>query len=195
MSLLAEDIVHILDFLKINKAIVCGHSMGGYIALAIAEKFPERLAGLGLIATHANADSEEKRSGRYALAEEVKNKGSVVLAENLAPLLTHDEDIMKTAFDLLAKTPSRGIIGALEGMAARPDRATLLADIEVPALVVAGEDDQIMDLETARQMANTLQNGRFLPIPGAGHMPMLEKPDVLGQGLVSLIHQVKAFSD
>lgn len=192
MTGLAEDMVALLDFLNIEKAIICGHSMGGYIALAFAQKFPERLAGLGLITTHAAADSAAKRADRYQMVEDVRKEGARVLAESLAPRLTEDEAIMQQTHQILLKTDPVGIMGVSQGMAERPARVDLLPEIDVPALVVAGREDQIIDIDTARKMAESLPHGKFMLIEGAGHMPMIEAPGTLGEGLIWLHSQVGA---
>jgi pimeloyl-ACP methyl ester carboxylesterase len=191
MTSLADDIAALLDTLEIEKAVLCGHSMGGYITLAFAEKYPGRLAGLGLITTHAGADSSSKRAGRYETIEALKERGAVVVAENLAKKLTKHEDILRLTFDILSKTAPEGMIGVLQGMAERPDRWHVLSEIKVPALVVAGKEDQIVDVDVARQMADSLTNSEFLLIDGAGHMPMLEDPGTLGLGLKRLLSKVE----
>lgn len=192
MAGLAEDIVALLDLLNVEKAIICGHSMGGYIALAFAQKYPERLAGLGLITTHAAADSAEKRGDRYQMVEDVRKAGAFVLAESLAPKLTMDEAIIKKMYQILSETDPVGIIGVLRGMAERPARMDLLPEIDVPALVVAGSEDQIIEIDVARKMAESLPQGKFMLIEGAGHMPMIETPGILGEGLIWLFSQVGA---
>jgi len=189
MTSLAKDIKHLLAFLGVSKAIICGHSMGGYIALAFAANSPERLAGLGLITTRAKPDSEDGRAGRYEMVEKVQEEGSIALARSLAPKLSKDEAIISSMRDLIAKSPADGIIGALQAMAERPDRRDLLPKIKVPALVIAGKEDQIINLQDAAEMAEALPKGEFLPINEAGHMPMLETKSELGQGLLSLIHR------
>ncbi len=191
MTLLAEDILRLLDFFGISKAIVCGHSLGGYIALAFADQFPDRLAGLGLIATHSRADSEEKRVSRHQTVEMIRKDGSIVLADSLAPKLSYDQNIIQQSHAIIAQTPPAGLIGVLPGMAQRPDRTTMLAEVSVPSLVVAGEDDQIVELEIAAEMADRLPDSQLLTITGVGHMPMLEAPDILGGGLLDLIHRVE----
>jgi len=191
MALLAEDIKELLDFLKIEKAAVCGHSMGGYITLAFAERYPERLAGLGLITTRTKADSAEQRADRYQMVEKVREYGAIVLAESLGPKLTKNEAVFKESYKMLSNTDPLGIIGVLQGMAERPDRRELLSKITVPALVVAGDQDQIIDLGDARQMADTLPRARFHLVSGAGHMPMLEKPEDLASGLEWLISEME----
>jgi pimeloyl-ACP methyl ester carboxylesterase len=191
MDILAEDLVALLDFLNYDKAVICGHSMGGYVALAFAEKFPEHLSGLGLITTHAAADSKAKQKDRYQMVEAVREKGTVALAESLAPKLTKEDSVRRQCQQILAGTNPDGIIGALMGMAERPPRMDLLPEIEGPALVVAGKEDQIIEVEIAQQMAGSLTQGRFLLIEDAGHMPMIEAPKALGEGLSWLLSKVK----
>jgi len=192
MSLLAKDIAHLLEYLGINKATICGHSMGGYITLAFAEKYPERLAGMGLITSRSNADSEENREGRYKMMESVQKRGAVALGKSLSPRLTTNETLIQEAYNLIAQTPPMGIIGVLKGMAERPDRTSLLSRIAVPTLVVAGEDDQIIDLGEAREMVHVLPRCKFLAISGVGHMPMWEAPAILAKGLDDLVERVRS---
>ena len=191
MSLLAEDIKELLDFLGIEKAAVCGHSMGGYITLAFAERYPERLVGLGLITTRAKADSAGQRADRYQMVEKVRENGAIVLAESLGPKLTTDEAVFEETYKMLSNTDPLGIIGVLQGMAERPDRRDLLSKITLPALVTAGDQDQIIDLGDARQMADAFPKAKFHLISGAGHMPMLEKPEDLASGLGWLISEIE----
>ena len=190
MRLLAEDILSLLDFLKIDNAAICGHSMGGYITLAFAAKYPDRLSGLGLITTRAEADSVKNRADRYQMVDKVKQDGSIVLAESLAPKLTKDEKIREKSYDMLIKTDPVGIIGVLQGMAERPDRRDFLSKIRVPSLVIAGDQDQIIEVEDARKMSQSIPKSRFHLVPGAGHMPMLEEPKLTSEGLSWLMTQL-----
>jgi 3-oxoadipate enol-lactonase len=181
MSLLADDLVGLLDHLRIEKAVVCGHSMGGYIALAFADRYPDRLAGLGLITSRSGADSEEKRQGRFQLVEEVRARGSVVLAESLAFKITRDPVLQQFIYDLILTTNPLGIIGAALGMAERPDRADMLRHLDRPVLITAGVEDQIVPLEEAGKIADLLVRGTFTEIPCAGHLPMMETPVILSE--------------
>ena len=174
-----------------EKAILCGHSMGGYILLDYADQYPRRMSGIGLITTRAEADTEAGRTDRYKMMEAVKKKGAEPLAESLGPRLTKDKELVQEIRNMLSETSAKGIIGSLEGMASRPDRREYLPEITVPALVVAGGEDQIIDLESAKQMADALPNGVFLSIPDAGHLPMLETPEALGVGLLALARRVE----
>jgi len=190
MSLMAADLASLLDALGVEKAIVCGHSMGGYASLAFAEHYPQRLAGLGLITTSAMADQEDKRAGRFALIDQVWERGAVAVAESLAPRLSNSPSVVQQAQHLISSAASQGLIGALAGMAERPDRTVILPQVNVPALVVAGEADQITDFTSARAMADALPQGEFLAIADVGHMPMIEATAELGKGLRSLVARV-----
>jgi pimeloyl-ACP methyl ester carboxylesterase len=190
MSFLAQDMEGLLESLGIEQAIVCGHSMGGYVALAFAELFPAKLAGLGLITTNAKADSAEKRAGRYALVDDICRMGSIAVAESLAPRLSRNPAVIRQAHELICQCDPAGLIGSLQGMAVRPDRSTLLPEINVPALVVAGEEDLITRLESAEGMASALPMGAFTSLPGVGHMPMVEDASGLAEALRTLIKRV-----
>jgi 3-oxoadipate enol-lactonase len=195
MSLLAEDLAYLLDDLEVERAIVCGHSMGGYVALAFAEHYPQRIAGLGLITTNALADPEDKRAGRFAMIDQVKDRGAVAVAESLAPRLSRNPIEVQKAQHLISTVDPQGLIGALMGMAERSDRTALLPQVNVPALVVAGIEDQITDFTSAKTMADALPQGYFLGIPGVGHLPMSEAPAELGKGLRFLVARVTDYFD
>ncbi len=190
MDLLAADLAGLLDQLGVEKAAVCGHSMGGYISLAFAARYPNRLAGLGLIASRADADSPAARSGRYRLAEDVLKRGAVVLADSLAPRLSRDPAVVKLAREQILQTKPRGIIGAALGMAERPDRTTFLKELDLPVMIAAGEEDQIVPFSDAQTMAEGLRQGIFRGIPAAGHMPMVEQAEVLGRALSDFVQQM-----
>jgi pimeloyl-ACP methyl ester carboxylesterase len=195
MSLMAADLAYLLDALGIEQAIVCGHSMGGYVALAFAEHHPHKLAGLGLITTNAQADPAEKRAGRFTLIDQIRERGALAVAESLAPRLSSNPAVVGQAQHLICSITPQGLIGALLGMAERPDRTAQLPQVNVPALVVAGEADQITDFASAKAMADALPQGEFLGIPGVGHLPMSEAAVELGQGLRSLVVRVNDYLD
>jgi pimeloyl-ACP methyl ester carboxylesterase len=125
------------------------------------------------------------------MVEKVREYGAIVLAESLGPKLTKYEAVFKESYKMLSNSDPPGIIGVLQGMAERPDRRELLSKITVPALVVAGDKDQIIDLGDARQMAGALSKAKFHLILGAGHMPMLEKPEDMALGLDWLISEME----
>src|SRR5258708_3077802 len=154
MDTLAQDVLALLDSLELQKAVFFGHSMGGYVALALWRLAPQRFIALGLVDSQAAADSETARQRRFATAEKVFNDGSKVVAQAMmpklfAPNVPEDETYVEQTRTIILNTKSSGIMGTLKGMAARPDSTPDLEKISVPVLIVSGDKDQIIPLEKA----------------------------------------------
>jgi 3-oxoadipate enol-lactonase len=182
MELMAQDVFALLDDLNIERAVWVGHSMGGYITMAALRAAPERIAGVGLVATHPLRDPDDRRAGRLATAEKVLTEGSGIVAQNMirmvfAPGFDLDSPPARELFDLMNRTSPLGIAGVQRGMAERPDSVQALRHTQVPAVVIAGLGDQIVAPDVMRQMAHDIPNGRLIEIADAGHMPMIEQPD------------------
>lgn len=184
MDAMADDVAAWLDRLGIERAVVGGFSMGGYVALAFARRHPRRLEALALVGSRAVPDAAEARAGRMALAARVRREGTGVLAETMLPKLLGDRPapLVEAAVraQVLATSPE-GAAAALEGMAARPDRTAVLADLQVPALVVAAREDAVVPLDEARGMAEVAR-GRFVEVPGP-HLAPLVAPAQVGEAL------------
>ena len=192
MDLLARDVLAVLDALLIKKAIIMGHSMGGYVALAAWKLAPERFLALGLIASQAGADTEEGRQSRYKLVTKVAANGSKDVAETMlpklfAPDLPAEAPIIELVRQLILNTQPTGIIGSLEGMAVRPDSGTLLPKISVPVLILAGAHDQIIAPDKAKAMAAAVKTATLTMVEHAGHMPMLEQPQATTTALCNFL--------
>lgn len=187
MRLLAEDVLHLMDHLKIEKAVLVGHSMGGYVSLAFAHAYPGRLLGLGLVATQAAADGPERRQSRYKTAEAVAHKGARVVASSMVSTLTPQKELLEPINELILSAHPTGIVGALKGMAERHDLTGELANITVPAVVIAGSSDQLVPKERVETLAQMLPKGWLVTIPNAGHMLMMEDPQAVVTPLRELI--------
>ena len=192
MELLARDVLAMLDALDIKKAVIIGHSMGGYVTLAAWKLAPERFLSLGLIASQAGADTEEGRQNRRKLEQKVAAEGSKVVADAMlgklfAPDLPAEAPIIDAVRQLILNTAPVGIIGSLEGMAVRPDSSALLPEISVPMLVLAGAKDQIIAPDKAKAMADASKTATMTMVADAGHMPMLEQPDATATALLKFL--------
>ncbi len=181
---MADDVLETIDDLGITEPFVLGGlSMGGYVALSIATRFPGRIRALMLMDTRAGADSADTARVREDLAREVEQSGDVapVVSSMLPKLFSpatrkNRPELIARINERMSKTPALGIVGTLRGLAVRPDRTTDLGRITVPTLVLVGNDDQITPPGEAQAMARVLPNATLVEIPDAGHLAPLENP-------------------
>jgi pimeloyl-ACP methyl ester carboxylesterase len=192
---MAGDVLDLLDALQIREPIVLGGlSMGGYVALALMARAPERVRALMLMDTRATADSEEAARNREKLAQLVESTGQAGhVVDAMLPKLLSDftranraENVPRVQA-MMERTPARALAGALRGMAARPDRTAELARISVPTLVLVGADDAVTPPDEARAMAGALPNARLAIIPEAGHLAPLENPAAASAAILDFL--------
>ena len=172
------DVVHeVLSNLRIRKAVFVGHSMGGYVALAFAELFPESIKGLVLLNSTSRADSDERKANRDRAIVAVKKNYASFIRMSIANLFSEDnrekliDEIEKVKTEAL-KTPLQGIVASLEGMKIRKDREVLLHLTPYPKLLILGEKDPVLNLvETKEQIENTTV--QLVTFPD-GHMSTIE---------------------
>jgi 3-oxoadipate enol-lactonase len=184
---MAGDVTALLDHLKIKQAVLAGHSMGGYIALAFAHAHPERVLGLGLVASQAAADTPEGRKARYAIIEQVRSKGVTVVAESMPPRLTPNAELQAQLREIVLRQRPEGIVGALKALAGRPDSAPYLADFAFHISIVHGLEDDLIPIERARELQAAVRQGYLVELKGVGHMPMMEAPRTTAEALATLL--------
>jgi pimeloyl-ACP methyl ester carboxylesterase len=198
MDAMADDVVEMLDALGLTEPVVLGGlSMGGYVALSVAARYPGRLRGLMLLSTRATADTEDAAEARRALARDVEQSGSAArVVESMLPRLfspltfERRPQVVEQTRAVMDRTVPRAIVGALRGMAVRPDRTADLPRLDVPTLVVAGEQDAIIPVAEARAMADAIPRATLVTIPESGHLAPMEAPaatdDAIGAFLASI---------
>lgn len=192
----ADDLAALLDLLEIDNAVICGFSMGGYVAFEFLRRYPNRVRGLMLINTRADADSDEVKANRDEMISAIRSEG-VGVVENLMVhrlLAAESLDSMPQLEDrlrmIIRGQTERGMIAALGAMKTRNDSTDLLPNIDVPTLVVAGKEDRLIPLESSRFLAGAIPGAQFTVIAEAGHLTPMEQPiatgRVIGEFLESL---------
>ena len=176
ISDMAADIAGLLDKLGIEKAVIAGHSMGGYISLAFARAYPARVAGLGLIASQVLADAPEGKSGRYKAADEIMASGVEPVAESMSAKLTPDEQVQVYVQELIARQRPAGLAGALKAMAERDDSSSILSRFDFPVVIIHGDLDALIPVQRAKEVKAEIPHAILTELPGIGHMPMMEDP-------------------
>lgn len=195
MRLLADDCAAFLDKLGIQRPVlVCGLSMGGYIAFAFYRQHSSRVAGLVLAATRPGPDTPEGQANRDKSATLARQHGVSAIAASMLPKLLspgtyrNRPDLVNQVSKVMECISLEGITGDLMGMKERPDSTPALAGIKVPTLVLHGADDQIIPLQEAESMRDAIPNARLQVIPNAGHLLNLEQPDLFNQAIKGFIH-------
>ena len=199
MEQLADDAVALLDALHVaTPAVVCGVSMGGYVAQHVAVRHPGRVAALVLVDTKLEADTPEVREGRADLAAKVGRLGPSILADAmlprlLAPAPTSLADDRAGIEALLRRTIAAQPVGtiqtALAALGGRPDMTEALRGLRVPTLLVVGAEDAITPPSCLETAARVLGEARLLVVPGAGHMAPLERPAVFNAALLEFLRE------
>ncbi len=179
MDAAADAAVEAAVGMGLDRMVVCGLSMGGYVAFAVWRRHRDRVAGLVLANTRAGADDEAGKERRRALGQRLGEEGNGFLVENPPPLLSADApaELWHRVKAIIAAQPAEAIAAASLGMAERPDSTPDLAGISVPALVVTSGGDALIPPEATRPMASQIPGGRLEEIEGAGHLSNLEAPD------------------
>jgi pimeloyl-ACP methyl ester carboxylesterase len=187
MDDLALDIAGLLDHLGIEKSAVAGHSMGGYVALAFARLYPEKISGLGLVATQALADPQDRKEGRYKTAADVAENGISNIVDAMITKFTSDRRLQEFARKSMESQQPAAYIGGLKAMAERPDSTSLLASAKYPVAIIHGDADALIPIDRAYEMKNLVPHAQFVEVKEAGHIPMMEAIKETAIGLKHLV--------
>jgi pimeloyl-ACP methyl ester carboxylesterase len=191
---MADDVAQMLRSKGLERAVIGGLSMGGYVAMALCRHHPEQVLGLVLADTKAGADSEEVRQKRQRIADQLDDEGTVKpLLDEILPGLVGPTTLRQRAMiygrvrGLVQATPPAAAAWAQRAMAGRPDSFETLREIRIPALVVVGAEDALATEEDARAMAEALPNAELLVIPRAGHLSAVEQPELFNQAVAEFV--------
>jgi len=193
----ADDLAVFLDELRIEQAVVCGLSMGGYVVLELARRHGSKIRGLVLANTRAEADSPDAKRARDGTIEAVRARGSAALTESMLPKLLAPStvatrpEVVGHLRSMIAETRPEGATAALAAMRDRFDASELLSEIRVPALVVVGAEDAIIPPQTQIDLARRIPGARLEVVPGAGHLTPLEQPEAFNRLLADFLESVR----
>jgi pimeloyl-ACP methyl ester carboxylesterase len=183
MTGMAESVLRVLDSMSIERAVIGGLSMGGYVTLALYRMAPERFEAMILADTRATADNDTQKDGRRKMIATVRAKGAAGVADEMLPKLlgatSHRErpELSGTVRGMIESTTPDAIAAAAEAMMHRPDSMPLLASIQVPTLIICGDEDVLTPPADARALNEQIRNSRLELLPRAGHLSNLETPD------------------
>jgi 3-oxoadipate enol-lactonase len=192
MEDLATAVLAVADALGLERFVLGGLSMGGYVALAAARRYPGRLSGLVLLDTRAEPDAEAAREGRHADAARVLSEGTGFFIEKMRPMWVAPDTAPEITGELeaMARAAAPASVAAgLRGLAARPDARPHLGRIEVPTLVISGRDDRVTPPDVMRPMADEIPGATFVEVPG-GHFSPLERPGEVNAALAAFLNRL-----
>ena len=185
----AGDTIDLLDKLHVKDAVICGLSMGGYIAFAMFRHAPTYFRGMVLADTRSQGDTPEAIANRKSMQQLVREKGQSAVAEALLPKLVCDQTragkpaVVEVLRTQITSSSVEAIAGALQALMTRPDSTPMLTTIRVPALVVVGDEDAITPPPLSEQMHRDIPGSELVVIPGAGHMSNMEQPGAFNDAL------------
>lgn len=195
LELFIDDLVALLDYLSLQKAVLCGLSMGGYIALRTVEKHPDRIQGLILCDTKSESDSDDAKVKRSATIKTVKTLGVQRFSESFVKsvvcentFIRHPETV-EFVHKIICENSPLGICGTLLALASRTDTTHVLSSIHVPTCIMTGEYDILTPPAVAKSMHKAIKDSELHIIPDAGHMSNLENTKSFNETLFSFLQK------
>jgi pimeloyl-ACP methyl ester carboxylesterase len=189
----AGDVLELLDALELERAVIGGLSMGGYVAFGVVGRAPERVEALVLADTRSEADSEDARANRVAMLETIGRDGPRGVADAMLPRLlgattraTRPEVVQEVRRLIEANGPA-GLADAVRCMMGRPDATPLAAGLACPALVVVGREDVVTPVALHEELCARMRQASLVVIERAGHLSSLEQPQPFGEALARFL--------
>jgi pimeloyl-ACP methyl ester carboxylesterase len=189
----AEELMNYLRTMQANRVVLVGHSMGGYIALAFAERYPALVAGLVLYHSTATADAADRRELRQKTIDELRTQGSAPFIEKQIPKVvapSYPADNVKQLIDRYRTLPADALAVGMEAIMSRPDRTHVLRDATVPMRLILGKEDQVIPYEKTRELADLSDLIDVTGIDQAGHLSMVEQPVASVNALLSFLDRL-----
>jgi pimeloyl-ACP methyl ester carboxylesterase len=173
--------------------VVVGASMGGYAALALARLAPERVRGLVLAGARAEADTPERRDDRMDTIARIQAGGAEGVWDKMSEVFTAGagDEAVRRAHAIALEQSAENLIKAVRAMRARLDSTDVVASLQAPLLVAAGDQDPLFAPQEARALAASAPNGRVAVIEGAGHLPSLQQPDRFNEELLGFVAELE----
>jgi len=196
MDTYADDLIALLDELRIEQAVFGGMSMGGYILLNLVERYPQRVGAAMFLVTRAAQDDPAAKERRKFLADEAIANGQQKIAETFEGVLFGSDtariqpELVNEVRQWMLATPPEGMAAGLLAMRDRKDSVELLSTFDLPALVIGAELDRAVPLEHSQALAKGLPTVALKVIEGAGHMANLEKPEIFNRCLVEFLQNL-----
>ena len=198
MAEMARAVAALMDKLKIESAVICGLSMGCYVAFEFIQLFSSRVSALVLCGPRAQGPDEAEKASREAQAQKVLHEGMTFAVESISTSLLAEATVKEKptvvahVTEMVLHTDPRGAAGAQRGMAARRDYSNDLPNIKVPALIIAGSEDGVRTPADAELIHRGIQGSELMVIKGAGHLMNMEQPEVFNEGLLRFLKSVSA---
>jgi pimeloyl-ACP methyl ester carboxylesterase len=179
MDAAADHVAAEMDRAGIDRAVVCGLSVGGYVAFSMWRRHRDRIAGLALADTQAGPDDEAGRERRRLVAEKARGRGSEAIADEPPPLLSEHAEpaLWERVKEMIRRQPGDSIAAASLGLGERADARPLLPEIDVPTTVIVGSADTLTPPAMSEAMAAAIPGAELVVLDGAGHLSNLEDPD------------------
>ncbi|MDP2162124.1 MAG: alpha/beta hydrolase [Flavobacterium sp.] len=193
IDLFTNDLIQFMNALGLKKVILCGLSMGGFIALNAVKKHPKRFAALVLCDTQCASDTEEQKAKRMETIQEIEANGISKFTASFLKAVFHEDSlsnkiglVAKIEADILANSPAV-LIGGLKALASRQETCSSLDKIEIPTLIICGREDQVTPLSQSELMHQNIENSILKIIENAGHLSNLEQPEAFNAALLEFL--------